>query len=78
MARKNVKTDKKKLGVITKDFSWKKIILTVVLGIILGYFFAINNTGQISKEMFFLLIILSLLACTLAILLDIRKILLAK
>lgn len=58
--------------------SWVKVIFAIVAGLFLGYFVFGSNVGGLSLSTIFNLMILALLTCVLALLLDVRKILLSK
>ncbi|MDD4250698.1 MAG: hypothetical protein PHX27_00720 [Candidatus ainarchaeum sp.] len=58
------------------DFSWKKILFVIIAGLIVGLIFTNIGPGTITKELMMLFIITILLTCILALLLDIRKIIL--
>ncbi|MDD3084110.1 MAG: hypothetical protein PHP82_03745 [Candidatus ainarchaeum sp.] len=72
------KSEYKNLEILENKTSWKKIAFAIIAGILLGYFFVLNKVGSIAGEIMLIFIILSLLSCVLAILLDIRRILLTK
>lgn len=72
------KIEHKNLNGLENKTSWKKIAFAIIAGILLGYFFVLNKVGSIAGEIMLIFIILSLLSCVLAILLDIRRILLTK
>lgn len=58
--------------------SWGKIIFAVVFGLVLGYLIMGQGWRILSYESILPLVMLALLACILALLLDIRKIILSK
>ena len=57
--------------------SWAKILFVVLAGIIVGYFFLGNNLVGLDFNTIFDFIVLVLITCVLALLLDIRKMLIA-
>lgn len=58
---------------VSKSTSWIKIIFAVLAGIILGWISLSFNTGGIGQQTLMDFVILALLACVLALLLDIRR-----
>ncbi|NMA44586.1 MAG: hypothetical protein GX950_02135 [Candidatus Diapherotrites archaeon] len=58
--------------------SWSKIIIAVIVGIVFGYLILGQGWRVLSYESILPLVNLSLLACVLALLLNIRKIILSK
>ncbi len=76
MVKKIIKTEKGLKEEIKT--SWLKISIAVVAGIVLGYLILGPSVANITYEKISDLVVLSLLACILALLLDIRKIILVK
>lgn len=58
--------------------SWLKVIIAVIFGIVFGYLILGQGWKILSYESILPLVTLALLACILALLLDIRKIILSK
>ncbi len=58
--------------------SWTKITIAVIFGIVFGYLILGQGWKILSYESILPLVTLALLACILALLLDIRKIILLK
>jgi biotin transporter BioY len=58
--------------------SWAKIIIAIIFGVVLGYLILGQGWKILSYESILPLVTLALLACILALLLDIRKIILSK
>jgi drug/metabolite transporter (DMT)-like permease len=73
-----MKNGSKKLLKKEINTSWAKIIIAVIIGIIFGYLILGQNLASLSYTSITPLITLALLACVLALLLDIRKIILSK
>ena len=61
-----------------ENVSWSKIFVAIFGGILFGYLVLASNLKNLSYSTITDLIVLALLACVLALLLDIRKITLAK
>lgn len=68
--KKNTKTELKT--------SWAKIIIAIIFGVVFGYLILGQGWKILSYESILPLVTLALLACILALLLDIRKIILSK
>lgn len=59
---------------VSKSTSWIKIIFAVLAGLVLGWISLSFNMGGIGHQTLMNFVVLTLLACALALLLDIRRI----
>ncbi|OQA31672.1 MAG: hypothetical protein BWY55_00357 [archaeon ADurb.Bin336] len=68
---KKVPTQRKKVS--SEETSWPKIVLAVIAGIFLGWISLSFNISGLDSMVLLDFVIIALLACVLALLLDIRR-----
>lgn len=58
---------------VSSNTSWTKIVFAIIAGVVLGWISLSLNAGGINQQTLMDFVILALIACTLALLLDIRQ-----
>jgi len=72
----NKKTDKSNI-LAESNLSWAKVAFAIIAGLVLGYLLFGSNIIGIDSNLIFNFVVLCLLACVLALLLDLRRIMLS-